>query len=43
MLMLWEQIALILMGVVSLEILYRVLNYTIFKVNNLKGEMDEEE
>jgi hypothetical protein len=31
------------MGVVSLEILYRVLNYSIYKVNNLKGEMDEEE
>jgi len=43
MLMLWEQIALILMGVVSLEILYRVLNYSIYKANNLKGEIDEEE
>tara|TARA_R110002126_G_scaffold291578_1_gene453887 strand:+ start:1483 stop:1614 length:132 start_codon:yes stop_codon:yes gene_type:complete len=43
MLMLWEQIALILMGVIFLEILYAVLNYSIYKANNLKGEMDEEE
>ena len=40
---LWEQIALILMGVVFLEMLYAVINYTVYKANNIKGEMDEEE
>jgi hypothetical protein len=31
------------MGVVFLEMLYAVINYTVYKANNIKGEMDEEE
>ena len=32
----------ILLGLL-IEVAYRVLDYMLFKVNNLKGEMDEEE
>tara|TARA_R110002051_G_scaffold192280_1_gene260832 strand:- start:224 stop:346 length:123 start_codon:yes stop_codon:yes gene_type:complete len=39
----WEGIALIAIGIIILEVAYRVLDYMLFKVNNLKGEMDEEE
>jgi hypothetical protein len=40
---LWQQIGLILAGVAFLEVLMRGLDYMFFQLNNLKGDLDEEE
>lgn len=43
MMSMWKE-ALILMGVlVLIEIGYRVVDYLLFKANNIPGEMDSEE
>jgi len=39
----WKGIALIAIGIIILEVAYRVLDYVVFKMNNLKSKIVEEE